>query len=179
MRERLQIVFFKNFFIQFVFTQEPIWLLIHITLENSQESTRKCVILVDALLGDLFYNFIEGLHNSCHRIWQQFSRNPDQVFPLLVFSCSLLLQKKQFHVIFIPGVVQFLEFIIFPSLFATHLNEDSNRRQCRIPVVLENRRSSRGGRGGCALPAPSPQIRPCAVMKREFQKHEIITLSCA
>ena len=40
-----------------------IWLLIHITLENSQESTRKCVILVDALLGDLFYNFIEGLHN--------------------------------------------------------------------------------------------------------------------
>lgn len=63
MRERLQIVFFKNFFIQFVFTQEPIWLLIHITLENSQESTRKCVILVDALLGDLFYNFIEGLHN--------------------------------------------------------------------------------------------------------------------
>ena len=35
MRERLQIVFFKNYFIQFVFTQEPLWLLIHITLENS------------------------------------------------------------------------------------------------------------------------------------------------
>ena len=30
---------------------------------------------------------------------------------------------------------------------------------CRIPVVLENRRSSQGG--GCAPPAPSPQIRPC------------------
>ena len=27
---------------------------------------------------------------------------------------------------------------------------------CRIPVVLENRRSSRGGGGGCAPPAPSP-----------------------
>ena len=25
----------------------------------------------------------------------------------------------------------------------------------RIPVVLENRRSSRGGEGGCAPPAPS------------------------
>ena len=31
---------------------------------------------------------------------------------------------------------------------------------CRIPVVLENCRSSQGG-GGCAPPAPSPQIRPC------------------
>ena len=30
---------------------------------------------------------------------------------------------------------------------------------CRIPVVLENRRSSQGG-GGCAPPAPSPSIRP-------------------
>ena len=30
---------------------------------------------------------------------------------------------------------------------------------CRIPVVLENRRSSQGGRG-CAPPAPSPSIRP-------------------
>ena len=29
---------------------------------------------------------------------------------------------------------------------------------CRIPVVLENRKSSQGG---CAPPAPSPQIRPC------------------
>ena len=29
---------------------------------------------------------------------------------------------------------------------------------CRIPVELENRRSSQGG---CASPAPSPQIRPC------------------
>ena len=29
----------------------------------------------------------------------------------------------------------------------------------RIPVVLDNRRSSRGG--GCAPPAPSPWIRPC------------------
>ena len=28
---------------------------------------------------------------------------------------------------------------------------------CRIPVVLENRRTSQGG---CAPPAPSPQIRP-------------------
>ena len=27
---------------------------------------------------------------------------------------------------------------------------------CRIPVVLENRRSSPGGRGGCGPPAPSP-----------------------
>ena len=34
---------------------------------------------------------------------------------------------------------------------------------CRIPVVLENRRSSQGG---CAPPAPSPQIRPC---KREVK----------
>ena len=30
---------------------------------------------------------------------------------------------------------------------------------CRIPVVLENRRSPQGG--GCAPLAPSPQIRPC------------------
>ena len=27
---------------------------------------------------------------------------------------------------------------------------------CRIPAVLENRRSSQGGGGGCAPPAPSP-----------------------
>ena len=27
---------------------------------------------------------------------------------------------------------------------------------CRIPVVLENRRSSQGRGGGCAPPAPSP-----------------------
>ena len=34
----------------------------------------------------------------------------------------------------------------------------------RIPVVLENPRSSQGG--GCAPPAPSPQIRPCIMIKK-------------
>ena len=38
---------------------------------------------------------------------------------------------------------------------------------CRIPVVLENRRSSRGGGEGGAPPAPSPQIRPCFTFSNE------------
>ena len=44
---------------------------------------------------------------------------------------------------------------------------------CRIPVVLENRRSSQQG---CAPPAPSPQIRPCKLclvilpLSREVRK---------
>ena len=51
---------------------------------------------------------------------------------------------------------------------------------CRIPVVLENRRSSREGRG-CVPPAPSPSIRPCVVfavfsctLKEEEEEERII-----
>ena len=44
----------------------------------------------------------------------------------------------------------------------------------RMPVVLENRRSSRGGGRGCAPPAPSPLIRPCSKSAQLQRKNDFL-----
>ena len=49
---------------------------------------------------------------------------------------------------------------------------------CKIPVVLENHRSSRAGGGGCAPPAPSPWIRPCLSTSGSWShsKHKVLAI---
>ena len=47
---------------------------------------------------------------------------------------------------------------------------------CRIPVVLENRRSSQGGRG-CAPPAPSPWIHPVLCILVAIRRYLHVFLS--
>ena len=47
---------------------------------------------------------------------------------------------------------------------------------CRIPVVLENRRSFQGGRG-CAPPAPSPWIHPVLCILVAIRRYLYVFLS--